>query len=158
MTDEVLRRAIAWLEVLVSAGALSEETRAHLASMPPRMRGLLASGRREKLMRWLGFMQGSLWALGVCDLDTLKKMHMPVGATFDSGRDSTSMVEPVDAAITRDKTPGAEPRGAAVLDRAFAWLDAEIEVAREAEGDGGASTVLLRYVRHHIGCRAGGRQ
>jgi hypothetical protein len=33
---------------------------------------------------------------------------------------------------------------------AFAWLDAEIEVAREAEGDAGASTVLLRYVRHHM--------
>ena len=33
--------------------------------------------RLEKKFRWLGFIQGVLWAEGVASVDTLKKMNMP---------------------------------------------------------------------------------
>lgn len=58
----------------------------HIQGMGERACKLVDEGRIEKAMRWLGFMQGALWALGVVDLDTLKKMNMPEGAEFDRDR------------------------------------------------------------------------
>jgi hypothetical protein len=33
--------------------------------------------RLEKKFRWLGFIQGALWADGLCDIDDLKRMNAP---------------------------------------------------------------------------------
>lgn len=37
----------------------------------------IQEGRREKAMRWLGFVQGALWTLSVATIDELGKMNMP---------------------------------------------------------------------------------
>jgi len=47
--------------------------------MVPKMRGFLDEGRREKFMRWLGFIQGALWADGVYGIDDLKEHNRPNG-------------------------------------------------------------------------------
>ncbi len=38
---------------------------------------LLAEGRREKAMRWLGFIQGVLWSSGLISLKELKELNRP---------------------------------------------------------------------------------
>jgi hypothetical protein len=82
MSDTKLSEVISQLEKMVTQRPPQGPTspyaahHSHLLSMPPRMRVLLAEGRREKLMRWLGFMQGALWQQGV-DLEDLKRMNMP---------------------------------------------------------------------------------
>lgn len=49
----------------------------HLADMASRLRKLLEEGRVEKAMRWLGFMQGAMWALGVYTIEELKNHSRP---------------------------------------------------------------------------------
>lgn len=44
----------------------------HLLEMIPRIRGFLTDGRHDKVFRWLGFMQGVLWHLGIYTLEELK--------------------------------------------------------------------------------------
>lgn len=44
----------------------------HLLSMTPKMRQLVEGGRRDKFMRWLGFLQGALWMAGHETIDELK--------------------------------------------------------------------------------------
>lgn len=44
--------------------------RIHLMLMPTRFP---ENGSEKKAMRWLGFMQGALWAAGVFTLDELKE-------------------------------------------------------------------------------------
>lgn len=44
----------------------------HLRDMIPQMRDFVDEGRREKVMRWLGFVQGVLWIKGVVTLGELK--------------------------------------------------------------------------------------
>jgi hypothetical protein len=44
----------------------------HLRAMLDEMDQFIAEGKREKFMRWLGFMQGVLWTQGVYTLDELK--------------------------------------------------------------------------------------
>ena len=36
------------------------------------MHSFLAEDKLEKLMRWLGFLQGTLWVLGVFSIDELR--------------------------------------------------------------------------------------
>lgn len=58
-------------------GEYADEVFQHLAFVCEEGKRLIDQGRREKAMRWLGFMQGCLWmGLGV-PLDELKKMNMP---------------------------------------------------------------------------------
>jgi hypothetical protein len=38
---------------------------------------LVDQDRMEKAFRWLGFVQGAIWAAGLAPLDVLKKMNMP---------------------------------------------------------------------------------
>ncbi len=92
MTDETLRVAIETCRELIGtpsriARAMRRNKTGHLATMPDRALALLEEGRREKVMRWLGFMQGALWVMGRADLETLKKANMPAGATYDEARD-----------------------------------------------------------------------
>lgn len=42
-----------------------------------------AEERREKSMRWLGFVQGALWALGLSQIEDLKNMNRPDGEVFN---------------------------------------------------------------------------
>jgi len=44
----------------------------HCAAMLPKMRQFLLEGRREKVFRWLGFIQGCFWSLGIVDMESLK--------------------------------------------------------------------------------------
>ena len=55
---------------------------AHLASMLGKMRAFLREGRREKLMRWLGFAQGVLWCDGIYTIEELMQHNMADGAEF----------------------------------------------------------------------------
>jgi hypothetical protein len=47
-----------------------------VTSMVLAARVFVVEGRREKAMRWLGFIQGVLWMLGV-PLEDLKNMNRP---------------------------------------------------------------------------------
>jgi len=51
----------------------------HLLAMIPEMREFLKQGRREKVFRWLGFIQGVLWLGGLFTLDELKNHSKPEG-------------------------------------------------------------------------------
>ena len=42
--------------------------------------------KREKAMRWLGFVQGALWGMEFVTIEEMKRINMPEGATFDSER------------------------------------------------------------------------
>lgn len=53
---------------------------AHLRWMIIESRAMLADGRREKVMRWLGFIQGTLWAMGLASIDALKDANKPQDA------------------------------------------------------------------------------
>lgn len=48
-----------------------------IAIMLPQMRQFVLDDRREKFMRWLGFVQGVLWDHGVYTLDELKAHNAP---------------------------------------------------------------------------------
>lgn len=54
----------------------------HLLTMLIRMEGYLEEGRREKFMRWLGFVQGSLWVLGCFSLNELRSHLKPEDEPF----------------------------------------------------------------------------
>lgn len=49
----------------------------HLRYMIGEMRGLIREERTEKVMRWLGFLQGVLWTKAVFSLDELKDHSRP---------------------------------------------------------------------------------
>ncbi|MDP3725886.1 MAG: hypothetical protein Q8R36_01675 [bacterium] len=50
---------------------------AHCHSMLDEMEIFLNEGRMDKLNRWLGFMQGVFWVLGMYTLDELKNHNRP---------------------------------------------------------------------------------
>jgi len=67
----------------------------HFSTMLPRMHAMLddveATGnqyavvnmpRMEKFMRWLGFLQGAMWANGLYSIDELKSHNKPEGEPF----------------------------------------------------------------------------
>lgn len=78
MTDERINSAIDQCEsVIIRHGIRFLLTSAHLLSMIERMRPMVSNpNKREKVMRWLGFIQGALWVMGFAHLDDLKKMNM----------------------------------------------------------------------------------
>lgn len=49
----------------------------HVIDMLPEMRVFIADSRYEKVMRWLGFVQGVLWSTGAYTLDELKAHNAP---------------------------------------------------------------------------------
>jgi hypothetical protein len=51
--------------------------RNHLASMCDQIRAFIEADEVEKAMRWLGFMQGAFWALGVFTLNDLRQHNAP---------------------------------------------------------------------------------
>ena len=48
----------------------------HLLFMMDEIRSMVAQGQREKAFRWLGFLQGAVWAFGLSDLETMRQMNM----------------------------------------------------------------------------------
>lgn len=55
------------------------EISSHMLYMCEEIPLMLSDGRREKVMRWLGFMQGVIWSTYGTSLKSLKKMNMPDG-------------------------------------------------------------------------------
>lgn len=49
----------------------------HLSFVAEEGARLVLEGRREKAMRWLGFLQGALWNCRLATLDQLKNMNRP---------------------------------------------------------------------------------
>jgi hypothetical protein len=51
----------------------------HLRYMCKQIPVFLAENRREKVMRWLGFIQGAMWALGMTSIAEMKELNRPDG-------------------------------------------------------------------------------
>jgi hypothetical protein len=49
----------------------------HIAWMCKEVRAFVTQGRREKAMRWLGFIQGVIWSTGLFSLDQIKNHVRP---------------------------------------------------------------------------------
>jgi len=49
----------------------------HCCGMLPKIEAFVHERRIEKAMRWLGFVQGCLWACGIFSLDELKNHSRP---------------------------------------------------------------------------------
>lgn len=58
----------------------------HVLWMCGETRKLAEEDRIEKAMRWLGFIQGVLWAMNYSSINSLKVDNMPPGETFDENR------------------------------------------------------------------------
>ena len=54
-----------------------KEMLAHLHSMIDKIIKFLDEDRRDKLFRWLGFIQGALWVLGIYTINELKNHNRP---------------------------------------------------------------------------------
>ena len=54
-----------------------EQALAHCYTMFDKMEVFLTEGRIAKTFRWLGFIQGVLWVLGVYTLEQLKNHNRP---------------------------------------------------------------------------------
>lgn len=77
--NEILDRYEDLLGNLQDANTPNKPEVVHMLSMIPKMREFNKHARREKLMRWLGFLQGALWSLGVYSIEELKSHNMPDG-------------------------------------------------------------------------------
>lgn len=92
-----------------------------------------ADGRREKAMRWLGFVQGALWVGGDADIETLKGMNRPdepESSTPMPGAAPMTLDEAIEHADEKAQAPG--PCGAEHR-RLGAWL-VELRERRAAPG------------------------
>jgi hypothetical protein len=49
----------------------------HCHGMLSKMQDFVLEGRMEKAFRWLGFIQGCLWSIGIYSLDDLKNHNRP---------------------------------------------------------------------------------
>lgn len=58
----------------------------HLYFMTEEGKRLIDQGRIEKAMRWLGFLQGALWGLGVTSIEEQKRINMPNEVPYDGKR------------------------------------------------------------------------
>lgn len=78
MSEEKLAEVLDRYEaILVQPAGDGDWRTEHLRTMVPKMREFLAEDRREKLMRWIGFMQGALWSLEWYSLEELKDHNRP---------------------------------------------------------------------------------
>lgn len=59
----------------------SEQIR-HLKWMANEIIHFLAEDRTEKAMRWLGFIQGALWVMGLSSIEESKRANMPEGEEY----------------------------------------------------------------------------
>lgn len=54
----------------------------HLKWMVGQSIGFVQEGRIDKAMRWLGFIQGALWAMHLVTIEESKRANMPEGEEF----------------------------------------------------------------------------
>lgn len=73
LPDEILLRSLHSNNV----SRMHTEALQHLLEMFPQMREFVRDGRREKLMRWLGWVQGVLFMCGIYTLEEMKAHNMP---------------------------------------------------------------------------------
>ena len=78
MTDEKIREVLKiYHKRLTEYPVYVGSRREHLLNMIPQMYEFLEEGRREKVFRWLGFIQGGLWALGEYTIAEMKEHNRP---------------------------------------------------------------------------------
>jgi len=65
------------LEHYYGSPAFDSKKIAHMQSMVPKAIAFFKEGRREKGFRWLGFLQGVLWAEGIYSIEELKNHNRP---------------------------------------------------------------------------------
>lgn len=71
---ETLLSAFHGLEAVQNTEAITELERArHCLWMCGQVESYLGAGEREKAMRWLGFVQGTLWILGLRGIDAMRE-------------------------------------------------------------------------------------
>ena len=58
-------------------GSSKSEALKHASWMIDQMKGFLEEGKREKLMRWLGFVEGCLWMGDIFTIDAMKEHTRP---------------------------------------------------------------------------------
>jgi hypothetical protein len=63
-----------------------DQAKHHLAWMCEETRNLIDEGRIEKAMRWLGFLQGALWALHLRTLEQMKNDNKPADVAYAKER------------------------------------------------------------------------
>lgn len=77
MTNQKLLDVIAHYESRVAYLRGVSANLDHVATMLPKMRTLVEEGRREKVMRWLGFVQGVLWCFNIYTIEEMKAHNKP---------------------------------------------------------------------------------
>lgn len=91
MTEDQMHFIVNWTERLITrydatiparmhagdfrSARIYPETLEHALWMCQRARTLIDTGEKEKAMRCIGFIQGVLWAEGVCTIDQLKDIN-----------------------------------------------------------------------------------
>lgn len=83
MTDDKITEVLDLYEERLARSNSYNPHIVHMRTMIPKMREFVVADRREKLMRWLGFMQGAFWVMGMYSLEDLKRHSMPTDAEFD---------------------------------------------------------------------------
>lgn len=99
MTTDKLRSAFLACEAIIARqeGGISMAIRdenadsrirrlSHLLWLSREGLTLIEEERREKAMRWLGFLQGALWGMELVDVKQLKDMNRPDGSEYDEKR------------------------------------------------------------------------
>ena len=97
MTTEKLREALLACESIISGQGITMAIRdinadtrvrrlSHLLWLARNGLQLVEEDRREKAMRWLGFLQGALWAFELVSVEELKNMNRPDDSTLDNER------------------------------------------------------------------------
>lgn len=76
------RKRIAWrIDERETVSRLQQEC--HLLWMCGETAVFVRDDRLEKAMRWLGFIQGALWVMGLRTIEQMKRDNMPDGAAYD---------------------------------------------------------------------------
>lgn len=86
MSDEKILQVLNLYDKIIPKYFVSEFTNEHKLrhthEMIVKIREFLHDQRKEKVMRWLGFVQGVLWSEGIYTIEQLAKHNMPDGAAF----------------------------------------------------------------------------
>lgn len=70
----------------VAERSFDQPNERHLLWMCGQVPEFLAAGRIDKAMRWLGFLQGAMWAMGIRSVEEMKRDNMPADGAFDRDR------------------------------------------------------------------------
>lgn len=83
MTDERVLEVLKSYEIAIGTPAKKSETNmtpltlaalcGHLSWMCQQVPGFLENGQKDKAQRWIGFIQGSMWSLGMRTIDQMRE-------------------------------------------------------------------------------------